>query len=77
MVRYFLRPTSRTVSILAALFALGLAGPALAAEIGGTEARIAVVVAHQRAHTSAADVFESRSDIDRLVAEVALTGSQP
>ena len=36
MLRSLLRPTSRTVSILVALLVLGLAAPALAAEIGGT-----------------------------------------
>ena len=36
MVRSPLRPSSRTVSILVALLVLGLAAPALAAEIGGT-----------------------------------------
>lgn len=36
MVRSFLRPKSRTVSILTALLVLGLAAPTLAAELGGT-----------------------------------------
>jgi len=36
MVRSLLRPTSRSVSMLAALLVLGLATPALAAELGGT-----------------------------------------
>ena len=36
MVRTLLRPTSRTLPFLVALLVLGLAAPALAAEIGGT-----------------------------------------
>jgi len=36
MVRSLLRPTPRSVSMLAALLVLGLATPALAAELGGT-----------------------------------------